>query len=369
MKKTLLMAAAALFIGTAATAQYKYEFTVVKENPATPVKNQAKTGTCWCFATTSFIESELIRMGKGEHDLSEMFIVRHNYNKRIADNYYRAGKGNVNPGSLAHMHINAMAQHGLMPEEVYDGINYDSPTHNHDEMSTWIKTLSTQSVEMKKRIPEPMLQGLMDFYLGELPEKFTYKGKEYTAKSFYESLGLKASDYVEITSFTNHPFYQLVPVEVPDNWDHQMMYNVPLEDMMAIIDNAINTGYTVAWDGDLSNEPGYAMQHSIAVHTKDTLKRMKQVEYRATEMPVTQESRQRDYEAFETVDDHLEHIVGIAKDQEGVKYYKTKNSWGFTRNADGYHYISENYVKAKTISILVNKNSIPKAIRAKLGLK
>lgn len=356
-------------MGTAASAQYKYEFTIVKENPATPVKNQAKTGTCWCFATNSFIESELIRMGKGEHDLSEMFIVRQNYMKRIADNYYRSGKGNINPGSISHMYINAMAKHGLVPEEVYDGINYDSPTHNHDELSTWVKSLSATSVEMTKMIPPQMLEGLFDYYLGEVPEKFTYKGKEYTPKSFYESLGLKASDYVEITSFTHHPFYQQVPLEIPDNWDHQLMYNVPLDDFMAIIDNAINTGYTVAWGGDLSNEPGYAMQHSIAVHTKDNIKGMKEIEYRATEMPVTQESRQKDFEAFITVDDHLEHITGIAKDQEGVKYYKTKNSWGFTRNADGYHYISENYMKAKTMYILVHKNSIPKAIRAKLGIK
>ena len=188
MKKTLLMAAAALFIGTAATAQYKYEFTVVKENPATPVKNQAKTGTCWCFSTNSFIESELIRMGKGEHDLSEMFIVRQNYMKRIADNYYRLGKGNINPGSISHMYINAMAEHGLMPDEVYDGINYDSPTHNHDDLSGWVKTLSEKAVEMKKMIPAPMLEGLFDFYLGEVPEKFTYKGKEYTAKSFFKNI-------------------------------------------------------------------------------------------------------------------------------------------------------------------------------------
>lgn len=369
MKKTLLMAAAALFIGTAATAQYKYEFTVVKENPATPVKNQAKTGTCWCFATNSFIESELIRMGKGEHDLSEMFIVRQNYMKRIADNYLRLGKGNINPGSISHMYINAMAEHGLVPDEVYDGINYDSPTHNHDDLSGWVKTLSEKSVEMKKRIPAPMLEGLFDFYLGEVPEKFTYRGKEYTPKSFFKSLGINPDDYIEITSFTHHPFYQQVPLEIPDNWDHQLLYNVPLDDFMAIIDNAINTGYTVCWGGDLSNEPGYAMQHSIAVHTLDTLKKMKQIEYRATELPVTQESRQKDFEAFITVDDHLEHITGIAKDQEGVKYYKTKNSWGFTRNADGYHYISENYIKAKTMYILVNKNSIPKAIRAKLGIK
>lgn len=368
MKKSTLLIAAFLCIASYATAQYKYEWKVVMEHPATPVKNQAKTGTCWCFATTSFIESELIRMGKGEHDLSEMFIVRKNYNRRIDDNYLRLGKGNVNPGSLAHMHIWVMENYGLMPEEVYNGINYNSPTHNHDDLSTYVKKLSEVSVEMKKRIPQEIIEGTLDAYLGKLPEKFMYRGKEYTPESFRESLGLKASDYVELTSFTHHPFYKQVPLEVPDNWDHALFYNVPLDEMMAIIDNAIKTGYTVAWDGDIS-EVGYAFNHEIALNTKENVKAMKQIEKRILEEPVTQESRQEGYENFTTVDDHLEHITGIVTDQEGVKYYKTKNSWGTERNGSGYHYMSENFVKAKTISILVHKNSIPKAIKAKLGIK
>lgn len=366
MKKLTTLLIAALCVSSMSFAQYKYEFTVVKQNPATPVKNQAKTGTCWCFATGSFIESELLRMGKGEHDLSEMYIVRKNYNKRIDDNYLRRGKGNIGPGSVSHMYINAMDKNGLLPEEVYNGINYDSPTHNHGDLNKYLKEICNTSVELKKRIPAELLEGLLDAYLGKVPEKFTYKGKEYTPQSFYKSLGLNAADYVELTSFTHHPFYQQVPLEIPDNWDHALYYNVPLNELMAVIDNAINTGYTVAWDGDVS-EKGYAFQNQIALSTDQDIRG--EIKERVKEIPVTQESRQAAFENFTTTDDHLEHITGIAKDQEGAKYYLTKNSWGTERNGTGYHYMSEDYIKGKTTGILVHKNAIPKEIKAKLGIK
>ena len=352
----------------ATSAPYKYEFTIVKENPATPVKDQASTGTCWCFATNSFIESELLRTGKGEHDLSEMFVVRHNYIRRIKDNILRRGEGNIGPGSIAHMYIWVMKNVGIMPEEAYNGINYDSKRHNHGDLNTWVKSINTTAVEMKKPLPKEIVDGVLDAYLGKVPETFTYQGKEYTVESFTKAMGLNADDYVEITSFTHHPFYEKVMVEVPDNWDYATMYNLPLNEMMQVIDNAINEGYTVAWDGDIS-EPGYAFRHFIAVNTKEDLRKQKELKAKAKEESVTQESRQHGFETFATVDDHLEHITGIAKDQDGVKYYKTKNSWGVDSNGTGYHYLSEEYVKAKTISILVHKNSIPKAIRAKLGLK
>lgn len=352
----------------ATSAPYKYEFTIVKENPATPVKDQASTGTCWCFATNSFIESELLRTGKGEHDLSEMFVVRHNYIRRIKDNILRRGEGNIGPGSIAHMYIWVIKNVGIMPEEAYDGINYDSKRHDHGDLNTWVKSINATAVEMKKPLPKEIVNGVLDAYLGKVPEKFTYQGKEYTVESFTKAMGLNADDYVEITSFTHHPFYEKVMVEVPDNWDYATMYNLPLDEMMQVIDNAINEGYTVAWDGDIS-EPGYAFRHFIAVNTKEDLRKQKELKAKAKEESVTQESRQHGFETFATVDDHLEHITGIAKDQDGVKYYKTKNSWGVDSNGTGYHYLSEEYVKAKTISILVHKNSIPKAIRAKLGLK
>jgi len=378
MKRNLILSAICAIVFSASamaqsdaqatSAPYKYEFTIVKENPATPVKDQASTGTCWCFATNSFIESELLRTGKGEHDLSEMFVVRHNYIRRIKDNILRRGEGNIGPGSIAHMYIWVMKNVGIMPEEAYDGINYDSKRHDHGDLNTWVKSINATAVEMKKPLPEEIVNGVLDAYLGKVPEKFTYQGKEYTVESFTKAMGLNADDYVEITSFTHHPFYEKVMVEVPDNWDYATMYNLPLDEMMQVIDNAINEGYTVAWDGDIS-EPGYAFRHFIAVNTKEDLRKQKELKAKAKEESVTQESRQHGFETFATVDDHLEHITGIAKDQDGVKYYKTKNSWGVDSNGTGYHYLSEEYVKAKTISILVHKNSIPKAIRAKLGLK
>ena len=377
MKKSLLLSAIGLVAFSAsamaqdaepASAPYKYEFTIVKENPATPVKDQASTGTCWCFATNSFIESELLRTGKGEHDLSEMFVVRHNYIRRIKDNILRRGEGNIGPGSIAHMYIWVMKNVGIMPEEAYNGINYDSKRHNHGDLNTWVKSINATAVEMKKPLPKEIVDGVLDAYLGKVPETFTYQGKEYTVESFTKAMGLNADDYVEITSFTHHPFYEKVMVEVPDNWDYATMYNLPLNEMMQVIDNAINEGYTVAWDGDIS-EPGYVFRHFIAVNTKEDLRKQRELKAKAKEESVTQESRQHGFETFATVDDHLEHITGIAKDQDGVKYYKTKNSWGVESNGTGYHYLSEEYVKAKTISILVHKNSIPKAIRAKLGIK
>ena len=377
MKKNLLLSVIGLVAFSAsamaqdaepASAPYKYEFTIVKENPATPVKDQASTGTCWCFATNSFIESELLRTGKGEHDLSEMFVVRHNYIRRIKDNILRRGEGNIGPGSIAHMYIWVMKNVGIMPEEAYNGINYDSKRHDHDDLNTWVKSINATAVEMKKPLPKEIVDGVLDAYLGKVPETFTYQGKEYTVESFTKAMGLNADDYVEITSFTHHPFYEKVMVEVPDNWDYATMYNLPLNEMMQVIDNAINEGYTVAWDGDIS-EPGYVFRHFIAVNTKEDLRKQRELKAKAKEESVTQESRQHGFETFATVDDHLEHITGIAKDQDGVKYYKTKNSWGVESNGTGYHYLSEEYVKAKTISILVHKNSIPKAIRAKLGIK
>jgi bleomycin hydrolase len=349
-----------------------YKFTKVVEHPATPVKDQAKTGTCWCYGTTSFIESEIIRLGKGEIDLSEMFTVRHNYNKRIYDNYIRRGRGNITPGSLAHMAINMMDKYGLVPEYAYEGINYDSEKHNHDEMSMYIKALASVTTERKVVTPESkkLQEALFDIYLGELPETFEYKGKEYTPASFKEYLGLDFSDYVEITSFTHHPFYQKVQVEVPDNWDHGTMYNVPIEEFINIIDYSLHNGYTLIWDGDCS-EAGYVFERELCIVPQDTKLTRKQI-LEATEIipeiEVTQEIRQQFFETFLTVDDHLEHITGIYTDQNGVKYYNTKNSWGLDRNGTGYHKMSENFVKGKTISILVNKNGIPKDIRKKLGL-
>lgn len=387
-----LFISCALLLSALSTFALGYQFTEVVTVPATPVKNQAATGTCWCFATTSFMESELLRMGKGEYDLSEMFIVRQKYMNQLQDNYLRRGEGNIGQGSLAHTFKNAYRQVGIVPEEVYKGINYNSERHNHSEMAQYMKAIADVAVKNKKRSPEydKLIQNLFDTYLGQLPATFTYKGKEYTPKTFAESLGLSMDDYIELTSFTHHPYYVKFDVEVPDNWEHQLMYNLPLDEMIETVDYALNNGFTVCWDGDVS-EKGFSFKNGVAINPevkkvedlsntdrarfekmdeKERLEEVYKFEQPYPEVKVTPEVRQEGFEAFVTTDDHLMHLTGIAKDQNGTKYYITKNSWGTDRNKfGGYLNMSESFVRAKTIYVMVHKDAIPKAIKTKLGLK
>lgn len=389
--KTLFITCALTLSALSALAQ-GYQFTEVAKVPATPVKNQASTGTCWCFATTSFMESELLRTGKGTYDLSEMFIVRQKYMNQLQDNYVRHGEGNIGQGSLSHTFKHAFDQVGIVPEEVYTGINYDSDRHNHGEMVHYMQAIAETAVKMKKRSPQydQLIQNLFDTYLGKLPEKFTYQGKEYTPKSFAASLGLHMDDYVELTSFTHHPYYTMFDVEVHDNWEHEKMYNLPLDELMETMDYALKNGYSVCWDGDVS-EKGFSFKNGVAINPevkkvddyattdrarfekmdeKGRLEEVYKFEHPYPEVKVTPEIRQEGFEAFVTTDDHLMHLTGMANDQNGTKYYVTKNSWGTERNAfGGYLNMSESYVRAKTIYIMLHKDAIPQAIKAKLGMK
>ena len=389
--KSLILSCMLAFSASATFGQ-GYQFTEVVTVPATPVKNQAATGTCWCFATTSFMESELLRMGKGTYDLSEMFIVRQKYMNQLQDNYLRRGDGNIGQGSLSHTFMNAYRQVGIVPEEVYTGINYDSEKHNHSEMVRYMHAIADVAVKAKQRSPEydKLITNLFDTYLGKLPEKFTYKGKEYTPKSFAESLGLNMDDYIELTSFTHHPYYVKFDVEVPDNWEHSLMYNLPLDEMMETVDYALTNGYTVCWDGDVS-EKGFSFTNGVAINPevkkvedlsntdrarfeklgeKERLEEVFKFERPYPEIKVTPEVRQAGFESFVTTDDHLMHVTGITKDQNGTKYYITKNSWGTDRNKfGGYLNMSESFVRAKTIYVMVHKDAIPKAIKTKLGIK
>lgn len=368
-----------------------YKFTTVFNNKVTPVKNQAASGTCWCFATSSFMEAELMRIGKGEYDLSEMFIVRQKYMNQLDDNYLRRGKGNISEGSLSHTWKNAYKQVGIVPEEVYHGINYNSDIHNHFEMVEYITSIANKAVEMKQRSPEynKIINSIFDIYFGKVPEKFEYKGKEYTPKTFANSLGLNMDDYIELTSFTHKPFYSEFAVEVPDNWEHERMYNLPLNEMMEVMDSALKSGYTICWDGDVS-EKGFSHKNGVAINpttvkveemSKTDRARLGQAgnemkpedafkfKQPYPEIDVTPEVREKGFQSFVTTDDHLMHITGIAKDQNGTKYYITKNSWGTDRSDfGGYLNMSESYVKAKTIYIMVHKDAIPRSIRKKLGL-
>jgi bleomycin hydrolase len=368
-----------------------YKFTPVVELKATPVKNQASTNTCWDFATTSFIESELIRRGKGEYDLSEMYIIRYNYIDRLKDNFIKEGKGNIMGGGQGHDWIAEFVKNGIVPNEVYSGLNYGMPYHNHSELSAFMNSIAAVPVQRRRESDQyfSIVNAILDTYLGKLPENFTYKGVGYTPKSFAASLQINPDDYVEISSFTLFPFYTQGVVPFPDNWRNANNYNVPLDELIEIMDYSLKNGYTVNWDGDVS-EKGFSHSKGVAIipeientdlypaTDKARLGKMTQEERAAEaykfsrpfpEVKVTQESREAGYDNKTTTDDHGMHITGIVKDQNGTKYYITKNSYGTDRNPfGGYLNMSENYIRAKTIFIMVNKNAIPVEIKTKLGL-
>ncbi|MDR1937519.1 MAG: C1 family peptidase, partial [Tannerellaceae bacterium] len=308
------------------------------------------------------------------------------------DNYIRQGKGNISQGSLAHTLKNAFRQVGIVPEEVYHGIRYDSDGHNHSELVRYIQALAEVAIKTKQRSPEydKLIDNLFDVYLGELPEKFTYKGEEYTPKSFAASLNLNMDDYIELTSFTHHPYYTKFEVEVPDNWEHQLMYNLPLDELIQTMNYALDNGHTLCWDGDVS-EKGFSFVNGVAINPEVTkvddyastdrarfeklseagrLEEVYKFERPYPEVNVTPEIRQKGYESFVTTDDHLMHITGLAKDRNGTAYYITKNSWGTERNAfGGYLNMSESFVRAKTIYIMLHKDAIPRDLKTKLGIR
>lgn len=400
MKKTLFILASFILVSVSLSGQKAgkekpvipegYKFTTVVSLPATPVKNQAATGTCWCFATTSFMESELLRLGKGEYDLSEMFVVRNTYKNRIKDNYLRQGKGNLGPGSLSPSWVRIFNESGIVPESVYNGLSYGLPFHNHGELQEYINAAAAVPVKEKRETKESIevIDAILDIYLGEVPETFTYNDQVFTPKTFAASLGLDMNNYVNITSFSHFPFYTQGLVEVPDNWEMNRFYNVPLDELIKIIDNSLTNGYTVAWDGDVS-EKGFSHSKGVAIipdvsnidnfsaTDRARFEKMPEMERLAEvykferpypELNVTQEIRQKGYETFVTTDDHLMHLTGIVKDQNGTRYYITKNSWGTDRNPfGGYLNMSESFVRAKTIYIMVHKDAVPADIRQKLG--
>lgn len=355
-----------------------YTFTKDYEVKYSPIKNQAKTGTCWCFSTTSFLESELLRTGKGEFDLSEMFVVRNTYPKK-AENFIRnAGTANFGEGGQAHDVINQIREYGIVPEQVYTGMNIDEPKHNHEEMSAVLDNM-LKAVNNKrggKVTPrwEEAFNSVLDVYLGKVPTQFDYKGKTYSPESFLkDELELNPDDYVEITSYSHHPFYNKVKLEIPDNWTEQEYYNLPIDELVEIMDNALETGYSIEWDGDVSEKffnqkKGFAV---VPLKDWDELKNAEKEEKITkpiNEKTITQEMRQTAFDNFSATDDHLMHIVGLYHDQNGNKFYNTKNSWGTDYSYNGFIYMSNPYIRLNTIAIMVHKDAIPKAIREKIGL-
>ncbi len=346
----------------------RHTFTMVYEIGATSVKNQAKTGTCWDFATQSFLESEIMRLHNKKYDLSEMFNVRYTYPLK-AERYVRYhGKYQFGEGGQAHDVLKIFDTYGAVPYSVYPGLEPGDSLYDNTEMDAVLKSVLKTIVERKKITQhyKQIVNAICDIYLGKVPEKFEYDGKEFTPKSFAKSLGINTKDYVEITSYTHHPFYSKFVLEVPDNWEEGEYYNVPLNDLIKIMDNALANGYSIAWDGAVGKDnfyrkKGYAV---VPIDESDTSSTGPE-----KEKDVTQEMRQKAYNDYTTTDDHLMHIVGLAQDQAGTKFYYTKNSWGTKdKKYNGYWYMSEPFVKLRTIAILVHKDAIPKEIREKLGL-
>jgi bleomycin hydrolase len=345
----------------------RHTFTMIYDLSATSVKNQAKSGTCWDFATQSFLESELLRMGKGNYDLSEMFNVRYTYPLK-AERYVRYhGKTQFGEGGQAHDVLKIFDTYGAVPASVYPGLESGDSLVNNFEMDAVLKAVLNTIIDRNQisQHYKDIVNAICDIYLGRVPEKFEYDGREYTPKSFAASLGINTKDYVEITSYTHHPFYSKFVLEVPDNWEDGEYYNVPLDDLTKIMDNALANGYTVAWDGDVGKDNFYRKEgYAVVPFENDTSKTGPE-----KEQNVTQEMRQKAYDDYTTTDDHLMHITGLAKDQNGTKFYYTKNSWGTKdRKYDGYWYLSEPFVRLRTIAIMVHKDAIPKDIREKLGL-
>ena len=371
-----------------------YKFTIVKEVPTNSVKDQSRSGTCWSFSGISFLEDELLRTGKGEYDLSEMWIVRHVYMDK-AEKYVRMhGSINFAAGGAFHDVFNVIRKYGMVPEEVYGGLQYGLSNHDHSELDEILTSYVKAVVENKgRKLTSAWKAGfnaILDVYFGPLPQgNFTYKGKSYDPKSFGQSLGLNMDDYINITSYTHHPFYTSFILEIPDNWAWGSVVNVPMDEMMGTIDNAINNNYSVCWGADVS-EKGFSYMKGIAVVPEDDVKNLEGTEqsrwvamterermaalYKfdkpVQEKQITQQMRQDAFDNYETTDDHGMVITGIAKDQRGEKFYKVKNSWGTGGQIyDGYFYASYPFVAYKTMNVVVHKNAIPAALKSKLGIK
>ena len=395
MKKFLtLIVALCGTMSLAAQTPEGYQFTDIKVIETTPVKNQNRSGTCWCYSTMTFLEAEILRAGGEAVHLSEMFAVRHAYMKK-AEAYVRMhGHLNFAEGGAAHDVTEVIKEYGIVPNEVYTGMNYGTDLADFREL-TPVMTAYLDAVikagDTTRRFLSPAwkrgFNAILDEYFGEVPETFVWKGKEYTPKSFAESLPINMDDYIDLSSFTHHPFYEQFVLEVPDNWMWGKVYNIPMDEMMRVVDHALENGYTLAWGTDVS-EKGFSRTKAIGVIPETDPKSMSGTEAERwgamtakereaalftfdkpmKEREITQEMRQEAFDNYETTDDHGMVIVGTAKDQNGTIYYKVQNSWDTVKPYDGFLYFSKPFVAYKTTDLMVNKKALPKDIAKKLGL-
>lgn len=369
MKKFLIVTLILIVTHSLQAQDTSYVFNSIVDLDVSTVKSQGRTGTCWCYSTLSFLESELLRMGKPEYDLSEMFIVKNAYKEKARLYIGKHGMANFSEGGQAHDVLNEIVDHGIVPESAFPGIQYNSETHNHRELSTVLKNYLDGVLEARQPTsvwPEAF-SAILDVYLGKDPESFEYKGKEYTPKSFAVDLGINPDDYVEIMSVTDLPYYTQAPLLVPDNWSNDDYYNVPLDEFIEIMNSSLKQGYTFVWDGDMS-DAGFTRKEGIAVVDDEKDNDKKFLKTPLEEKHIDADFRQAEFESFKVTDDHLMHITGLSEDQNGTLYYKTKNSWGTDHKYEGYWYMSEQFMRLHTVAIMVHKDAIPKNIRKKLDI-
>lgn len=398
MKKRTLVWISILFLCVSSASAQKeakdttegFQFTTINQLPITTVKNQHRSSTCWSFSSIGFFEAELLRVGKGEFDLSEMFVVHHTMVDR-AENYVRLhGDASFSPGGSFDDVVYCWKHYGIVPQEAMPGIPYGDtlPVHNELDALAGAYTNAIAKGNFKKLTPvwKKGLSAIYDTYLGECPEQFEYQGKTYTPKSFAAMLGLDMNNYVSLTSFSHHPFYSTFSIEIPDNWRHAQSYNLPLDELMQTIDNALDNGYTLAWAADVS-EIGFSRQGIGVVVDADkgaeltgsdmarwlglseTNKKKELTSKPLPEISITPEMRQQSFDNWETTDDHGMLVFGKAKDQHGKVYYMVKNSWGTNSKYKGIWYVSEAFVQYKTIDILVHRDAIPKPIFKKANIR
>jgi aminopeptidase C len=401
MKKIIALALLAV-VATGANAKGKKQpkvdpnkpvFTIVKENPITSVKDQNRSGTCWAYSTLSYFESEILKNTGKTYDLCESFVANKDYMDRAVQVVRYHGDMQFAQGGSAYDVYYVLKNYGICPENAmpFPGSLYGDSLNNFNEffslLEPYVEGIATNKASKISNQWKVGFQGILDAYLGKCPENFTYEGKNYTPKSFASSLGLNMDDYVTITSYTHHPFYSQFVVEVQDNWRNPASYNLPMDEMMQIIDNAVMNGYTVAWGGDVS-EPGFTrdgLAYMIDAKKMQSLqgsdmarwlglsaaKRRNIIDSLGCNVPEvqpTQEMRQERFDNWELTDDHGMLIYGIAKDQNGKEYYMVKNSWGEAGKYKGTWYMTKTFIAANTMDYMVNKNAIPANIRKKMGI-
>lgn len=362
----------ALFITINASAQEEksgYKFKDLTDIQVTPVKDQMSTGTCWSFSTTSFIEAEILRMRNEEYDLSEMYFSRFAYEEKAIDYVRYHGNMNFGEGGQAHDVMNQIDKHGFITQQAYEGNKYDPGNYRHGEMSKILKAILDVVITKPNKKLTPVwfdaYKAVLDTYMGKVPEKFSVHGETVTPKEFVKNINFNTEDYVELTSFTHHPFYETVILEVPDNWSNDPYYNIPLEELMEVMNYSLEEGYTFVWDGDVGFD-GFSHKNGVAIVPVGDFEFTEPKEEKEIDVAY----RQKEFDNLTTTDDHLMHITALAKDQNGTMYYKTKNSWNTdSNNLGGYLYMSESYMRLNTIAIMVHKDAIPKKIKEKLSIK